>query len=182
MLHLRKYEYGIRLMHHPSRERVVMARSLICQACGKDEVLRSRCFSTLERVLNLFFGLSPFRCQFCSHRFLAFRVGRRYPTHLIDRREHRRIPVHLSLSFSGGRVQGTGTIIDISKGGCIIRSDTVVRVGEIFYLQIVVVEQDSPIEVAAMVHSVSARGIGFRFLRAAREDRRLIAFLRSQGA
>lgn len=169
------------LAHHPSRRKFLMARSLTCQACGKDEVLRSRCFSSLERVLNLFL-LSPFRCQFCSHRFLAFRIGRRYPTHLIDRREHRRIPVRLSLSFSGGRVQGKGTIIDISMGGCIIQSDTVVQVGEIFYLQIFIAEQGLPIEVAAMVRSVNARGIGFKFLRAAREDRRLFEFLHVRGA
>src|SRR5438094_10425456 len=110
-----------------------MAALLQCPQCGKESVLRTPCFSPVERLVSLLF-VSPFRCQDCSLRFLAFRLGRRYPAHLIDRREHKRIPVRLFLSFSGGRVRGEGKVLDISMGGCIIKSTTLVKPGDIFYL------------------------------------------------
>ncbi|MGH7232638.1 MAG: PilZ domain-containing protein, partial [Nitrospiraceae bacterium] len=138
-----------------------MARVLSCPECGKDDVLRAQCFSLRERFAELL-RVSPFRCQQCHHRFLAWRVGRSYPTQVIDRRAHRRIPVRLALSFSGGRVQGKGTVLDISMGGCIIHSETRVQVNDLFYLQLYLTEQQAPIEVAAMVRSVSRRGIGFQ--------------------
>jgi hypothetical protein len=158
-----------------------MARILTCPDCGKDGVLRSQCFNYAERVAMLLL-VAPFRCQACSHRFLAFRIGRDYATHLIDRREHKRIPVRLALSFSGGRVRGSGMVRDISMGGCIIECETIVQVNDIFYLQMFLGEQETPVEVAAMVRSVSAKGIGFKFLRSARENRRLFDFLHAQGA
>ncbi|MEW6248274.1 MAG: PilZ domain-containing protein [Nitrospirota bacterium] len=144
-------------------------------------MLRSRCRSAREYLAGLLF-VSPFRCQFCSHRFLAFRFRRRYPKQLIDRREHLRIPVRLFLSFSGGRVRGEGTVMDISMGGCIIKSDTQVHVDDIFYLQVAIDEQEPPLELAAMVRSVSPRGIAFKFLRKAQEDRRLQAFVQARSA
>jgi hypothetical protein len=39
---------------------------------------------------------------------------------------------------------------------------------------------EAPLEIAAMVHSVSARGIAFKFLRAAQENKRLHAFVQAQ--
>ena len=39
-----------------------------------------------------------------------------------------------------------------------------------------------PLEVAAMVRSVSSRGIAFKFLRAAQENKRLLAFVHAQTA
>jgi hypothetical protein len=64
-------------------------------------------------------------------------------------------------------------------GGCIIKSDTHVRIDDIFYLEIVLAEDEAPVEVAAMVRSVSARGIAFKFLRKAQENKRLLAFIQS---
>ena len=69
--------------------------------------------------------------------------------------------------------------MDLSLGGCIIKSKTHVHVDDIFYLEIVVADDDPPIEVAAMVRSVSARGIAFKFLRKAQENKRLLAFIQS---
>jgi hypothetical protein len=158
-----------------------MAHILLCPECGKDDVLRTRCFTACEHLADAC-GISPFRCQQCHHRFLSWRFGRRYPTSLVDRRKHHRIPVRLALSFSGGRVHGQGTVLDISMGGCIIKSDTHVQIDDIFYLQIYVAAQDPPIEVAAMVRSIGYKGIGFKFLRAARENKRLFDFLHSRGA
>lgn len=156
-------------------------RALLCRQCGHRDVLRSRCFFFVERLAALVF-MSPFRCQHCSHRFMALRLGVAYRTDLIDRREHRRIPVRLLLSFSGGRVRGKGMVLDMSMGGCVIQSDTHVQVNDIFYLQLYIEAQEPPIEVAAMVRSVTARGIGFKFLRAAREYKRLFEYLHARGA
>lgn len=158
-----------------------MAHILTCPDCGKDEVLRSQCFNYAECIAMLLF-IAPFRCQACSHRFLAFRVGRDYAKDLIDRREHKRLPVRLALSFSGGRIRGTGVVRDISMGGCIIECETIVQVNDIFYLQLFLGVQDSPVEVAAMVRSVRANRIGFKFLRSARENKLLFDFLHAQGA
>lgn len=101
------------------------------------------------------------------------------PQHPMDRREHLRIPVRLFLSFSGGKVRGEGMVMDLSMGGCVIKSDTQVHVDDIFYLEIAIAEDELPIEVAAMVRSVSARGIAFKFLRKAQENKRLLAFIQS---
>ena len=62
-------------------------------------------------------------------------------------------------------------------GGCIIESHSPVHVDDIFYLQIALDNEQGPLEVAAMVRSVSSRGIAFKFLRAAQENKRLLAFV-----
>jgi PilZ domain len=105
-----------------------------------------------------------------------------HPTHPIDRREYLRIPVRLFLSFSGGKIRGEGTVLDLSMGGCIIKSRTQVHENDIFYLQLSLDDGEPPLEVAAMVRSVSARGIAFKFLRAAQENKRLHAFVQTQTA
>ena len=124
--------------------------------------------------------VSPFHCPSCSHRFLAPRLWDGHSHHPIDRREHLRIPVRLYLSFSGGKVRGEGTVLDLSMGGCIIKSETQVHTDDIFYLQLSLDESELPLEVAGMVRSVSPRGIAFKFLRAAQENKRLLAFVQAQ--
>jgi hypothetical protein len=126
--------------------------------------------------------VSPFHCPSCGYRFLALRLGLNHPQHPIDRREHLRIPVRLYLSFSGGKVRGEGTVLDLSMGGCIIKSETQVHTDDIFYLQLSLGEGELPLEVAAMVRSVGTRGIAFKFLRAAQENKRLLAFVQAQAS
>jgi hypothetical protein len=70
-------------------------------------------------------------------------------------------------------------VLDLSLGGCIIESETHVRVDDIFYLEIALADDEAPIEVAAMVRSVNARGIAFKFLRKAQENKRLLIFIHS---
>lgn len=158
-----------------------MGRLLSCPQCNHDTVLRVRPHSTSERVAALFL-LSTFSCPQCSCRFMASRIGLDHPRIPVDRREHLRIPVKLYLSFSGGKVRGEGTVMDLSMGGCIINSETQVHVDDIFYLEITVGQQEPPIEVAAMVRSISPRGVAFKFLRAAQDNKRLIAFVQAQAS
>lgn len=155
-----------------------MSRQVTCPRCHKDGVVRARPQTPRELVAALVW-IVPFQCQDCHHRFLARRVSTAGFSHPIERREHLRIPVRLCLSFSGGKVRGEGTVLDLSLGGCIIESETHVRVDDIFYLEIALAEDEAPIEVAAMVRSVSARGIAFKFLRKAQENKRLLTFIHS---
>ncbi len=156
-----------------------MGRLLNCPQCNHEQVLRCRPLSASERMAALLL-LSPFSCPHCSCRFMASRIGLDHPRHPMDRREHLRIPVRLFLSFSGGKVRGEGTVLDLSMGGCIIKSQTQVHVDDIFYLEIATDRQNQPLEVAAMVRSISPRGIAFKFLRAAQENKRLLAFIQAQ--
>jgi len=158
-----------------------MSRSLSCPRCQKDGLLRSHPQSPRERLASLLF-VAPFRCPSCSHRFLASHLWTNHSIHPNDRREHLRIPVRLFLSFSGGKIRGEGMALDLSMGGCIIKSETQVHTNDIFYLQLSLDDSEPPLEVAAMVHSVSARGIAFKFLRAAQENKRLHAFVLAQTA
>jgi PilZ domain-containing protein len=156
-----------------------MSRILSCPRCQKDGPLRSHPQSPREHLASLLF-VAPFRCPWCSHRFLASRLWLDHPTHAIDRREHLRIPVRLYLSFSGGKIRGEGIVLDLSMGGCIIKSETQVQTNDIFYLRLSLDDTEAPLEVAGMVHSVSARGIAFKFLRAAQENKRLLAFVQAK--
>ena len=158
-----------------------MGRILSCPQCQKDGLLRSHPQSPREHLASFIF-VAPFRCPSCSHRFLASRLWLHHHSHPIDRRKHLRIPVRLYLSFSGGKVHGEGTVRDLSIGGCIINSETHVYPDDIFYLRLSLGEGEPPLEVAAMVNSVSARGIAFKFLRAAQENKRLLAFVQAQTA
>ncbi|MBX3329922.1 MAG: PilZ domain-containing protein [Nitrospira sp.] len=155
-----------------------MGRQVICPQCRKDGALRARPQSPSELIAALIW-MVPFQCQHCCHRFLARRVSMAGSSHPIERREHLRIPVRLCLSFSGGKVRGEGTVMDLSLGGCIIKSRTQVHIDDIFYLQIVLDEAELPVEVAAMVRSVSVRGIAFKFLRKGQENKRLRTFIQS---
>jgi hypothetical protein len=155
-----------------------MSRRIVCPRCREGDALRVSPQSPRELVASLIW-MVPFQCQQCHHRFLARRMNTAGPSHSIDRREHLRIPVKLCLSFSGGKVRGEGTVMDLSLGGCIIKSDTHVHLDDIFYLEIVIAEHEPPVEVAAMVRSVSARGIAFKFLRKAQENKRLLTFIQS---
>nr|MBI3614555.1 PilZ domain-containing protein [Nitrospirota bacterium] len=155
--------------------------ALKCPLCEKESVFSVPPESFLERTAALL-GIAPFRCQFCSHRFPALRWGRRRPGHVVERREFRRIRAQLALAFTGDLVQGEGTIVDLSIGGCLMRSTLHVGVDDIVYLRITLPRQESRLELAAVVRSVGSRGIGCKFLRAAREDARLAEFLREQEA
>jgi hypothetical protein len=150
-----------------------------CPECKKESVHRVPCLSPDERLMGLLF-VSPFRCQACGHRFRTFRLGRHYPP-VTERRTHERIPVKLALAFSGGRISGDGVVVNISLGGCLVETTAPVKVDDIFHLKLFLNREEPPLEVAVMVRSISGRRVGMKFLRSAREDRRLMAYLRSQG-
>lgn len=73
-------------------------------------------------------------------------------------------------------------MLDISVGGCVIESDAIMQVDDIFYLQLMLEDGQPPVEVAAMVRSVRGRRVGCKFLRSARDNKRLFDFLHANGA
>jgi hypothetical protein len=156
-----------------------MGRQVLCPQCRQDGAVRVQAQSPREFVAALLW-MVPFHCQQCDRRFLARRMSPTSVSPLTERREHMRIPVRLSLSFSGGRVRGEGTVLDMSIGGCIIQSKAHVRIDDIFYLEIILAKDEPPVEAAAIVRSVSTRGIAFKFLRRAQEDKRLTAFIQAR--
>jgi PilZ domain len=156
-----------------------MGRQIVCPRCRQDGVVSVPAHSPREFVASLL-RMVPFHCQRCDHRFLARRLSSTRVSQHSERREHMRIPVRLSLSFSGGRVRGEGIVLDMSLGGCIIQSEAHVRVDDIFYLEIILTKDEPPVEAAAIVRSVSTRGIAFKFLRRAQEDKRLTAFIQAR--
>jgi hypothetical protein len=152
---------------------------LTCPECGQHTVLRYQCLSALERLLTVLL-ICPFRCQVCSHRFLAVRIGRSYPTHIVDRREHVRVPVRLQLAFSGGRIRGEGQVLNLSVGGCMIETDVTVHPQDIYHLELFPSKDQPPLELSAIVRSINGRRVGLKFLASAREHPRLLALLRSK--
>lgn len=120
-----------------------MEQTGLCPQCWRREVLQSRPQSLGELVAS-WVRVVPFSCRSCGYRFLEWVGMRGMAGFLPDRRRHLRVPVRLSLSFSGGKVRGKGTVIDISLGGCKIQSDVPVTVDDIYYLEILVSEQEQP--------------------------------------
>ena len=90
-----------------------MGRQIVCPQCRQDGAVRVEAHSPRELIASLLW-MVPFQCQRCDHRFLARRKSFRSASQVTERREHMRIPVRLSLSFSGGRVRGEGTVLDMS--------------------------------------------------------------------
>jgi len=156
-----------------------MAASLICYHCGKDTVLRTETLTLIERALDRFF-VSPFRCQTCSHRFLAFRLGRGYQAQVLDRREHIRIPVRLWLAFAAGKAYGTGTVINLSVGGCLIETDHILQPEELYRLEIRLSEHLPPIETTAKVRSIRGRHAGMKFVCILKGGPLLLEFLKAR--
>jgi hypothetical protein len=152
---------------------------LTCPECGKAAVLRYQCLTALEHLLAVL-KICPFRCQVCSHRFLAFTVGRSYSSSPLDRREHVRMPVQMQLAFSGGRIRGEGQVLNLSVGGCMIETGAPVHVDDIYHLELFVGNNQPPLELPAIVRSVSGKRVGLKFLPSAREDQRLLALVRAR--
>ena len=75
--------------------------SVPCSACGGTLARRSHRSDLVERMLSLLY-VYPFRCQSCSHRFLALQWGIRYHRVLQDSGSHHHVetPVRAGQFFS----------------------------------------------------------------------------------
>jgi len=140
-----------------------------CPNCRKNLVHQSRRQGLIEALWSLF-CIYPFRCQLCTHRFLAFQWWWRRFINYDARREYVRFPVWFQLTFSGQQVSGVGTVVNLSRQGCAIETITPIPPGELFHLRIH--EPDGhplfEIEAAAVLYIVDRkheRTVGVEFVR-----------------
>ncbi len=137
----------------------------VCPQCGRDFVQRTHRQSLLEQLLSLVY-VYPFRCQLCTHRFLALQWGRRYVREAIDKRQYQRIATQIPVAFAGDQIEGTGVVRDISMGGCGLETDAQLSAGALLQLQLRISDQEAPVIVdAAAVRMVRPKFIGVQFLR-----------------
>ena len=78
---------------------------------------RSHRSGTAELFLSLVY-VFPFRCQYCGHRFRAWRPGR--GDLKPERREYERIPTDITVRLSGLPGSARGRAIELSINGCTV--------------------------------------------------------------
>ena len=83
----------------------------------------------------------------------------------MEKRKHPRFVCEYSISFVGGNITGSGTVSNLSMGGCVLESDSSVRRGDHMKLRINLPEQESPILVGlATVRWVKGQESGLGFI------------------
>ena len=84
----------------------------------------------------------------------------------MQERKHVRFAVQRPVSFSGDLVAGTGTILNISRQGCAITSDTVAETEAYLQLNLQLLEEDDPVQVdLAAVRWSRAKRFGVEFIK-----------------
>ena len=136
-----------------------------CPKCGKNLVQQSPRQGLIEAPLRVF-CICPFRCQLCTHRFLAFQWWWRSFVTYYGRREYVRIPVQFQLTFSGRQVSGEGTVVNLSRQGGTIETDTPIPHDELLCLRIHQPDGQPLFEIeAAMVRTIVGKLVGVEFVR-----------------
>ncbi len=93
----------------------------------------------------------------------------------MEQRKHTRYQASFQASFSGDGVSGGGEIVDLSTGGCRIRSDTPVLKGDFLGILIFLPGRDTPLAVSlAVVRWYSNREFGVEFIRTQSEDQQTL--------
>ncbi len=142
-----------------------------CPQCGTWIVRQARRRGTREHLLR-FLLISPFRCQLCTHRFLAIRGGPSYD----PRREYERIlvryPVAFSSAVSGDQAEAAeGTLVNVSIRGCRIESHPPAPQGARLRIGFVTDAHEPPIEVeGAVVRNAVGDCMGLEFFKIRREE------------
>lgn len=85
-------------------------------------------------------------------------------------RKHVRFAVQRPVSFRGDFVAGTGTILNISRQGCAIVSDTAAEAQAYLQLQVQLLEEEAPVQVdLAAVRWSNAKRFGVEFIKMPQE-------------
>lgn len=109
----------------------------------------------------------PFRCQLCTHRFVAFQGRPSYN----PQREYHRVRVRYAASFVPSRVEtqdirGTGIMVNLSIRGCGIESEVPLHRGTSVLLKFEVGERGQWVEVErAAVRFTEGQRAGLEFLK-----------------
>ena len=152
---------------------------LKCPNCGREFVRRVSRSGILEVLLSYFY-VYPFKCQLCGERFRHREWGVRYIRVETDRREYDRVEMNFPVSFFGQDIKGEGIVINVSMGGCSVRTDAKVETGAIINLSLYISKDVPPVVIdAAMVRNARAGTIGLEFLLWQQSEReRLQQFVR----
>jgi len=143
-----------------------------CPRCGKEFTIRIRRKGSFERLISLFY-FYPFGCQLCGLRFIAFKWRVNYTRQPIDRRQYQRIEVSLATSFKTADDSGEALVVDLSAGGCRVKTDFGFVEDSLVDLELCLPNNEIKLHIeTAIVRAVGTEYIGFEFLRvdpAARE-------------
>ena len=148
------------------------AKKYRCKRCAMRFVRPSHKKNSFENLLRCF-SFYPFRCQLCRYRFYLMQQGG-MPKTKMERREYLRVPVMFSVTFSGEKCNGEGTLSNFSIQGCTMESNTRPRSGSALSLTFQTEEYRPPITIdLAVVRSGLGRRFGLEFLkvRAGDEER-----------
>ena len=104
----------------------------------------------------------------------------------MQERKHVRFAVQRPVSFRGDLIVGTGTILNISRQGCAIMSDTVAEAEAYLQLKVYLLEQEDPVQVdLAAVRWSSAKRFGVEFIKMPQDVgerlRHFVRLLESEG-
>lgn len=104
----------------------------------------------------------------------------------MQERKDVRFAVQRPVSFRGDFVSGTGTILNISKQGCAIVSDTVAEAEAYLQLNVQLLDEEDPVQVdLAAVRWSSAKRFGVEFIKMPQEVgerlRQFVKLLESPG-
>jgi PilZ domain len=104
----------------------------------------------------------------------------------MQERKDVRFAVQRPVSFRGDFVSGTGTILNISRQGCAIVSDTVAEAEAYLQLHVQLLDEEDPVQVdLAAVRWSSARKFGVEFIKMPQEVgerlRQFVKLLESPG-
>ncbi len=89
----------------------------------------------------------------------------------MEERKHPRIVCEYSISFEGVQLTGSGTVSNLSMGGCTLRSDTDVPTGAYLAFRISPPDYEPPIQVGlAAVRWVKGQESGLEFINMGPED------------
>jgi len=154
-----------------------------CKRCAMQFVRPSheqKAFDSLLRRLSVY----PFRCQLCRYRFYLMQRGG-MPETITERREYLRVPVMFSVTFSGEKFDGEGTVSNFSIQGCTMESSSRPRSGSRLSLTLKTQEYRPPVTIdLAVVRSGLGKRFGLEFLkvRAGDEERLRRAYYKQASA
>lgn len=135
-----------------------------CPRCRKRHVRQCFKLTGWERFWSLLY-FSPFRCQLCAYRFLAFGQHRSHAKRLEDLREYERIEVKFRVAFSGSVLQGEGETTDLTIKGCGFKTDKRLSKAMSLRLKVFFDEQEPPLEIeSAIVRYILGPKAGLEFL------------------
>jgi len=156
-----------------------------CPKCRRGFVRCSHRSGPAELLFSLVY-VYPFRCQYCAHRFRAWRPGRRYARPAPERREYDRIRADIPVRLSGLPGSAPGRAIELSINGCTVDTDVMLANGAQVEVKLEPGPDARPITVpAAVVHSIRAGAAGLVFTELAAPERerlrRLVHDLAARG-